>query len=49
MISAKMATPDFLKITVFQDKGYNVIIRVDDVTKKFYYVMEIILQIFLCE
>ena len=29
-----MATPDFLKITVFQDKGYKVTIRVDDVTNK---------------
>ena len=32
MISAKMATPDLLKITVFWKKGYDVIIPVDDVT-----------------
>ena len=34
MMSAKMATPSLLKITVFWNKGYNVIIPVDDVTKK---------------
>ena len=34
MISAKMATPGVLKITVFWNKGYDVIIRVDDVTNK---------------
>ena len=34
MISAKMAAPGFPKITVFQDTGYEVIISVDDVTKK---------------
>ena len=34
MISAKMATPDVLKITVFRNKGYDVIIPVDDVTNK---------------
>ena len=34
MISAKMATPDVLKITVFWNKGYDVIIPVDDVTNK---------------
>ena len=33
-MSAKMATPDLLKITVFWDKSYNVIIHVDDVTDK---------------
>ena len=32
MISAEMATPDLLKITVFWKKGYDVIIPVDDVT-----------------
>ena len=31
MMSAKMATPDLLKITVFWNKGYEVIILVDDV------------------
>ena len=35
MMSAKMATPGFLKITaVFWNKGYNVIISVDDATNK---------------
>ena len=33
MISAKIATQDLLKITVFWKKGYEVIIPVDDVTK----------------
>ena len=31
---AKMATPSLLKITVLWNKGYNVIIPVDDVAKK---------------
>ena len=34
MMSAKMATPGLLKITVFSNKGYGVIIPVDDVTSK---------------
>ena len=34
MISAKMATSDLLKITVFWNKGYYIIIPVDDVTYK---------------
>ena len=34
MISAKMATPGLLKITVFWNKGYDVIIYVHDVTSK---------------
>ena len=34
MMSAKMATPGLLKITVFWNKGYDVIISVDDVTDK---------------
>ena len=34
MMSTKMATPDLLKITVFWNKGYDVIIPVDDVRKK---------------
>ena len=33
-MSAKMATPGLLKITVFWNKGYDVIIPVDDVTNK---------------
>ena len=34
MISAKMGTPGLLKITVFWNKGYDVIIHVDDFTNK---------------
>ena len=34
MMSAKMATPGFLKTTVFWNKSYDVIISVDDVTNK---------------
>ena len=42
MMSAKLATPDFLKIKVFQNKGYEVIIPVYDVTKN-YHVIQVIL------
>ena len=34
MMSAKMATPGLLKIPVFSNKGYDVIIYVDDVTNR---------------
>ena len=34
MISAKMATQGLLKITVFWNKGYDVIVSVNDVTNK---------------
>ena len=34
MMSAKMATPGLLKITIFWNKGYHVIIPVDVVTNK---------------
>ena len=34
MTAAKMATPGLLKITVFSNKGYGVIISVHDVTNK---------------
>ena len=34
MMSAKMAKPGLLKTTVFWNKGYDVIIPVDDVTNK---------------
>ena len=33
-MSAKMATPGLLKITVFRNKGYDVITPVDDVINK---------------
>ena len=42
-MSAKMATPGFLKITVFWNKGYKVIIPVDDVPTKFYHDIQNIL------
>ena len=34
MMSAKMATPGFLKIKVFWNKGYDAIISAHDVTNK---------------
>ena len=34
MMSAKMATPDLLKIKVFWTKGYDVIVYVYDVSNK---------------
>ena len=34
MMSAKIASPGLLKITVLWNKGYDVIIFVDDVTNK---------------
>ena len=34
MISAKMATPGLPKITVFRNKGYDIIIYVNEVTNK---------------
>ena len=35
MMAAKMATLDLLKIKVLWNKGYDVTLSVDDVTKKF--------------
>ena len=34
MMSAKMATPGLLKIKLFWNKGYDIIIPVNDVTNK---------------
>ena len=34
MMSAKIATPEFIKITVFWNKGHDIIIPVDDITNK---------------
>ena len=34
MMPTKMATPGLLKIMVFWNKGYDIIISVDDVTNK---------------
>ena len=35
MMPARMANPGLLKVTVFWNKGYDVIIPVNDVTNKF--------------
>ena len=48
MMSAKKATLGHLKITVFRNKGYNVIISVHDVTKKIltrhsYYIVDVVM------
>ena len=43
MISAKMATPGLLKIAVFWNKGYDIIIPVGDIANKFYHVIQSIL------
>ena len=43
MMSAKMASPGLLKIIIFWNKGYDVMISVDDVTNKIYQVTQIIL------
>ena len=34
MMSAKLATPGLLKINIFRNKGYDIIIRDYDVTNK---------------
>ena len=34
MMSAKMATPGLLKITVFWNKGYDIIIPINDIPNK---------------
>ena len=34
MMSAKIATPGLLKITIFWNKGYDIIIPADDVANK---------------
>ena len=36
MMSAKMATPGLLEITVFWNEGHDVTISVDDVTNKYF-------------
>ena len=43
MMSAKITTSGLLKIRVFWIDGYDVIISVHDVTKKFCHVIQIIL------
>ena len=46
MMPAKMVTPGLLKITVSWNKGYDVIISVDDITSKIlwhdsYYIVDV--------
>ena len=43
MMPAKLTTLDFLKIKVFWNKGYNVLIFVHDITNKIYQVTQVIL------
>ena len=44
MMSAKIPTPGILKITLFWNKGYDIILSVDDTSPtKFYHVIQIIL------
>ena len=49
MMSAKMATLGLVEIRVFWKKGYDVIVFVHDVTKKFYHVIQIILYMWSCD
>ena len=44
MMSAKLVTLDFLKIKVFLNKGYDLIISVYGVTNKFYHLTQFILK-----
>ena len=48
-MTAKSASPDLLKILVFWNKGYDVIIPVDDVTNKIFHVVQIILEVCSCD
>ena len=43
MMPAKMATPGLLKVRVFLNKGYDVIISPGGVTNEFYHVIQITL------
>ena len=49
MISAKMATPDLLRIMVFWNECYDVIISVITSPAKLYHVIQIILQMCSCD
>ena len=49
MMPAKLATPGLLEIMVFRNKGYDVIIYIDCVTKKIYHTIQIILQMRSCD
>ena len=48
VISAKLATPGLLGIKAFQNKGYDIIISVNDVTNKIllrdsYYIVDVVM------
>ena len=43
MTSAKFATLGFLKVKLFWNKGYNVIIYIHDVTNKIFLVTQILM------
>ena len=47
--SAKMATPGLLKIRIFGNKGYDVMISVHDVNNKFLLCIQTILQMWSCD
>ena len=49
MMSAKLTTPGLLKIKVFQNKGYDVIMSVHDPQTKCYHMTQIILLIRSCD
>ena len=48
-MSVKMATPDFLKIRVYWNEVDEVITCVHDVATKLYHLIQIILQMWLCD
>ena len=47
IMSAKLTTPGLLKIKIFQNKGYDIILTMTSTTK-FYDMTHIILQIWSC-
>ena len=49
MMSTKIVTLGLLKIKVFWNKGYDIIISVHDVTKKILSVSQIILKMWSCD
>ena len=48
MMSEEMATLGLLKRKIFQNKSYDVIVSVHDVTNKLYHVAQIILCMWSC-
>ena len=49
MMSEKMTTPGLLKIKMFLNKSYYVIIYVHEVINKIYHVIQIVLQMYSCD